>query len=281
VTFLDRELSPPICHITNHSGFLTALDDNRDQSLLLVQEVGSNITEGIIADIMDDFAYCPLRVFKLDYNEFNSSNISLFHHFGLTNQTVEFEGPFDPIAIRKFVDAFCFPAITRATKHFLTEMMKSDFFMLYYEDMYDRFQDNITQITKQLPTTLKTGVIDCIASPPFCYLLDLRIFGGAQLVLVRPKKNIHYKFDRELTDSNIYDWIISALNGKEPGFGKGAGFWGFFFNLKVSLRKRGLWPWPTFTAVAGLILIIVIVVVKCRNGTVSGGDDDQRHSKQE
>jgi hypothetical protein len=122
----------------------------------------------------------------------------------------------------------------------------------------EAFESDITRLTRDFPPEIKTGVLTCPSEPDFCAVFQINPYHGTQLIMVRPAKNIHYRFRGEWTDHNVAAWFNRALTGKEQALGPGAGWRGAWFNLRLRMKRADFWRRAgiTFAVIAAGVVFV-------------------------
>lgn len=259
--FIEKKLAPPVQIIPDHETYLQIRQNNTNISLIFIQEE-SNSVETLMTHLAKKFEKAPIRFFKFGYNEFNEAKI--VYRFEVIDQTIEYTGKLsDSKAIEKFVELYSYPAITEANAFFLSAALKKTHFLLYYQMGETDNLPAVTETTKSLGT-LRTGVIDCDKMNKVCRMFGINRWGGNQLVLIHGPKNRYYKFTGMYRAQNIRSWVEKALAGKEHALGPGAGWKGFFYNLKIEIKTAEFWKSAgIYTACFVFAVVVVKKIVAC------------------
>jgi thiol-disulfide isomerase/thioredoxin len=269
--FIKKKTSPHVTLLANHDEYMRALEDNPEESLFFLNERGSDLVENFLVNLSKSIDQHPARFFKFGYEEFYTPG--LVYHFGMTNQTIFHDKLSDLKSVESFVQLHSFPSIFSASSFFMKFVSKKSYFLLFFQGVDVPFKSNITRLTRDFPPQVKTGILTCPSEPDFCAIFQINPYRGTQLILVRPAKNIHYRFHGKWTDENVIAWFNRALNGKEQALGPGAGWHGVWFNLRVQMKREDFWWRAGITA--AVILGGAIVVRSIFRGVSDWVNEDK------
>ncbi|OHT04869.1 Thioredoxin family protein [Tritrichomonas foetus] len=273
VSFIEKRLSPPVMDIFNHSQYLEILKNNEEQSLFFLQvnsqENGQDNTIGNdqenvylknLKKIVKDFQDAPCRFFNMRYKEFDYEGPAVFRYeCPWTNTTDRVRSILSETRMRLFVEVYSYPPVYAATSFFIKSQSRSRRpFMLYYDNSPKTFYGKLINLSNFFPPWFKTGTIDCSDNVQMCRLFGFRMNVGNELVIVLTYKNIYYRFTGEMTSERVYKWVNNVLDGRETAMGPGAGFKGFFFNMKMKMKEPGFWKSFFLKSTLGTIVVIFL-----------------------
>lgn len=286
--FIEKRLEQAITNIYNHSQYLEFLQQNEEQSIFALQEFissdsknESNVQE-YYGKVAKEFESYPCRFINLKYDEFESDDKSqpIFrYNCPWTNTTDRLVSILSEKTMRAFINLYSFPPLYDATNFFFKVQVKSHrHFLLYYDNDKVTFYGQLVKLTSKFPRWFKTGVINCNEKPRVCRLFGFSLTGGHEFVIVLPHRNIYYKFEGEISSENILNWVNSVLAGNEKALGPGAGLKGFWFNLKIQMKKPKFWKGLIIRLAIAIPTIILLIkgLLKCIElGTPPEYEDDE------
>ena len=290
--FIEKRLEQTITDVYNHTQYLEFLKQNEEQSIFALQEHSisdsSNETETrqLYEKIANEFDSYPSRFLYMKYNEFDFEDETqpVFRYICTwTNSSDRLVSSLSGKTMRAFIDLYSFPPLYDATNFFLKIQIKSRrHFLLYYDNDKVTFYGQLVKLTNNFPRWFKTGVINCAEKMRVCRLFGFSLTGGHELVIVLPHRNIYYKFEGEVTSEAVLKWVNSVLDGNERALGPGAGLKGFWFNLKIQMKKPKFWKRLIINLAIGIPIFILIVkgLLKCIElGTPPEYDADENEKK--
>jgi hypothetical protein len=109
--------------------------------------------------------------------------------------------------------------------------------------------------------------MNCRVELQICGWFKIRPYDETQLMLMRPTRNVYYKFGGAFSDENVTTRLRRALRGKEKELGPGAGWEGVKFRWKRRMEERPRGALAALGAVA-LVVAVAVYVVVCKNKSV-------------
>jgi hypothetical protein len=264
LSFISEKIADPVTLLHSREDYLRVQATLPHLSLFFLQEPG-NSTESFLVNYSAALRGKPVRFFKFNYTEFESSK--LVYRWTLMNYTIEFENPLnDTNALAAFIDVNALPPMTNATAQLMNIMLHMESVVFFYQGVDVAFDDNITELSKQFPPLLKGGLLDCHANDKACRLFGINPLFGTQLVLVKPRKNVYYTFEGDFSNEKVMSWILSAFRGWEKARGPGAGLSGAWFNFKISWQDREFRQTFITRAVIGVgaAAVLIFAIVRLR-----------------
>lgn len=292
--FIEKRLEDPIIDIYNHTQYVEFLKQNEEQSIFALQEfIGSetknesNIQEYYLK-VAKEYESYPCRFLNIKYDEFDSDDKSqpIFrYNCPWTNTTDRLVSNLNEKTMRAFIELYSFPPLYDATNFFIRVQTKTRrHFLLYYDNDKVTFYGQLVKLTSKFPRWFKTGVINCAEKPRICRIFGFSLTGGHEFVIVLAHKNIYYRFDGEINSDAVLRWVNSVLDGNEKALGPGAGFKGFWFNLKIQMKKPKFWKGLLIRLSIGIPVVILLVkgLLKCIElGTPPEYEEDENEKKKE
>lgn len=294
IIFIEKRLAQPITDIYNHTQYLEFLKQNEEQSIFSLQEYtisdsSNSEIQKSFEKIANEFDSYPCRFINMKYNEFESkesddkSQAILQFTCPWTNTTDRLVSLLNEKNMRAFINLYSFPPLYDATNVFLKAQVKTHRpFLLYYDNDKVTFYGQLVKLTSKFPRWFKTGVINCADRGRVCRVFGFTLTGGHEFVIVLPHKNIYYKFEGEISNITILNWVKSVLDGNERALGPGAGFKGFWFNLKIQMKKPKFWKRLIINLSIGIPILVLLIkgLLKCIElGTPPEYEDDENEKK--
>jgi hypothetical protein len=167
--------------------------------------------------------------------------------------------------IKEFLSSHALPSVVRVSSFFMKIAMTMPSVILYHEGSDLSIERDLIELSVEFGSSIQTGIIDCHLQARFCSPFGLDRNRGSQLVFIKPKRNLYYKYWGDFSRSSVSEWIWRSSRGQGESFGPGSGFGGLFFNFRTSL-KRHSFIWFSFVSVLIVCFFILIVfVVRCVN----------------
>jgi thiol-disulfide isomerase/thioredoxin len=270
VLFIKKQTGPSVIPLLNREEYTEALQDHYDNSLFFLHEPIGNSTEVFLDNLTRTLEKHPVRFYRFNYSEFGWGQTVLMYQFQLTNETIYFENVDDLVALENFVLNHSIPSIFKVDAFTLKVAIESEFVLLFSQGVDVAFDENITRLSKSFPSYLRLGFMNCRVELQVCGWFKIRPYDETQLILMKPARNVYYKFGGGFSDQNVTAWLDRALRGKEKELGPGAGWDG----LKLRWKKRmkdGHFRLRLGLAVLGfgaLAVLAVLCIVVCKKKSV-------------
>jgi hypothetical protein len=130
--------------------------------------------------------------------------------------------------------------------------------ILYHEGSDLSIERDLIELSVEFGSSIQTGIIDCHLQARFCSPFGLDRNRGSQLVFIKPKRNLYYKYSGDFSRSSVSEWIRRSSRGQGESFGPGSGFGGLFFNFRTGFKRR---PFIWFSFVSVLIVCCLFLIV--------------------
>jgi hypothetical protein len=299
VSFLDGKLSPIMSNIWNESEYLDTISEHRYDSLFFLYDpssISSSTTtststpspiEDYLIELWDQFNQYPIRFFKINYEMPEVEEATLIHEFGLRNETNRFPITLSSSSsrlslssklmsqrtkksIREFVFRHALPSVVRVSSFFMKIAMTMPSVILYEEGLNLSTEGDLNDLLNEFGSSIQIGIIDCHLQRRFCSPFGLDRTRGSQLVFIKPKQNLYYKYSGDFSRSSISEWILRSSRGQAESFGPGSGFRGLFFNFRTSFKRHLFTRFSFVSVVIVCFLILIVFVVRNVNSFFEG-----------